>query len=90
MGGIKGLESVISDSLASPVREVHAAIQKAPVVNADETGWREANQRVVLWNANTPEMAIFQIAPKKDHATPKLCGLTTKIHPLTGTYGNLV
>ena len=69
LGGIKGLEGVISDSLASPVQEVHAAIQKAPVVNADDTGWREANQRAVLWNANTPEMAIFLVTPKKDHAS---------------------
>ena len=69
LGGIKGLEGLISESLASPVEEVQAANQKAPVVNADDTGWREANQRAVLWNANTPEMAIFQITPKKDHAS---------------------
>ena len=69
LGGIKELEGLISESLASPVEEVHAAIQKAPFVNADDTGWREANQRAVLWNANTPEMAIFQITPKKDHAS---------------------
>ena len=69
LGGINGLEGLISESLASPIEEVHAAIQKAPVVNADDTGWREANQRAVLWNANTPEMAIFQITPKKDNAS---------------------
>ena len=69
LGGLKGLEGVIGDSLASPFDEVHAAIQKAPVVNADDTGWREANQRAVLWNANTPELAIFMVTPKKDHAS---------------------
>lgn len=67
LGGIKGLESVISASLESPVKEVHAAVQRSPVINADDTGWKEANEKAVLWNANTPNLAIFQITPKKDH-----------------------
>jgi hypothetical protein len=67
LGGILGLERVISDSLASPVKEVHAAVQRAPVVNADDTGWKEGRSKAVLWNANTPDLAIFQITPKKDH-----------------------
>ena len=67
LGGIKALEGVVSESLESPVKEAHSALQQAPVVNADDTGWEEENEKAVLWNANTPDLAIFKITEKKDH-----------------------
>ena len=71
LGGIKALESLISTSLAVPVEEVHSAIKQSPVVNADDTGWKEANEKAVLWNVNTPDLAFFQITKKKDHGSAR-------------------
>ena len=71
LGSIKALEGLISESLSGPVQEIHAALQQAPVVNADDTGWKEANVNAVLWNANTPDIAIFRITRKKDHESAR-------------------
>lgn len=71
LGALKGLENQISESLAGPVAEAHAAAQQAPVLNVDDTGWKEANEKAVLWTGNTPDLAIFQITKKKDHETAK-------------------
>lgn len=71
LGGIKAVENLLSQSLVAPVEEVHSAIQQAPVVNADDTGWKEGNKKAVLWNANTPDLAIFRITKKKDHESAR-------------------
>lgn len=71
LGSISSLEESISESLAASVEEVHEAIKRAPVVNADDTSWREDHRNAVLWNANTPELAFFMITPKKDHGSAR-------------------
>src|SRR5262249_61974482 len=43
------------------VEEAQAAVQEAAVVNVDETGWREAQQRAWLWAAVTATLTVVRI-----------------------------
>jgi transposase len=59
LGSIANLEQATREALAAPVEEVAQAIQKEPVVHADETGWFEHSKRAWLWVAVTAQMAFF-------------------------------
>lgn len=61
LGSISMLEQVSSEAIAAPVEEVAQAIQKQPVVHADETGWYEHSKRAWLWVAVTGSIAVFLI-----------------------------
>lgn len=47
--------------LAPVVGEVQTAVQQAAVVNVDETGWRQVQQRAWLWTVVTPALTVFLI-----------------------------
>src|SRR5438067_1855258 len=53
LGAVVRQEQAQSAVLAPIVEEARAAIQQADVVNMDETGWREDQQRAWLWTAVT-------------------------------------
>jgi transposase len=61
LGSIAHLEQATSEAIAAPVAEVAQAIQKQPVVQADETGWYERSKRAWLWGAIASTMALFLI-----------------------------
>lgn len=61
VGTIAACEQTASAALAAPVAAAQAAVQQAPVVHADETGWREARQRAWLWVAVTTLVTVFVI-----------------------------
>jgi len=61
LGSVANLEQATSEALAAPVAEVAQAIQKQPVVHADETGWYERSKRAWLWGAIGSTMALFLI-----------------------------
>lgn len=61
VGTITACEQTASAALAAPVAAAHAAVQQAPVVHADETGWREGRQRAWLWVAVTTRATVFLI-----------------------------
>jgi transposase len=61
LGSVANLEQATSEALAAPVAEVAQAIQKQPVVHADETGWYERSKRAWLWGAIASTMALFLI-----------------------------
>ncbi len=54
-------EQAQSAALAPIVAEARAAVQQAAVVNMDETGWRQEQQRAWLWTAVTAELTVFRI-----------------------------
>lgn len=62
LGAVSNMERETSAALAEPVEEARAYVREQPVVNADETGWREFNLKAWLWVAVTPLVAVFQIA----------------------------
>ena len=49
LGAVVRQERAQSAALAPIVEEARAAVQQAGVVNMDETGWRQAQQRAGLW-----------------------------------------
>jgi transposase len=61
LGSVKALEQRTSEAIDEPVEEVRAYLQTQPVVNVDETGWREANQKAWLWVGATPQATAFFI-----------------------------
>src|SRR3954469_22314199 len=61
LGAVVRQEQAQSAALAPVVEEARAAVQQAAVVNMDETGWREAQQRAWLWTVVTAELTVFLI-----------------------------
>ncbi len=62
VGSVDALCQATSAALAAPVAEAVATLPQAPVVNADETPWKEGTARPWLWVAVTTLVTVFQIA----------------------------
>jgi hypothetical protein len=61
LGAVVRQEQAQSAALAPVVEEAQAAVQQAAVVNMDETGWRQEQQRAWLWTAVTTMLTVFRI-----------------------------
>jgi transposase len=61
LGAVVRQEQTQSAALAPVVAEAQAVVHEAAVVNVDETGWREAQQRAWLWTAVTATLTVFRI-----------------------------
>jgi transposase len=61
VGSVSRLEQQVSAALAAPVEEACAYVQQQPVVNIDETGWREARDKAWLWTVVSDQVTIFAI-----------------------------
>src|SRR4051794_28568614 len=61
LGAVVRQEQAQSAALAPIVEEARAAVQQAAVVNMDETGSRQEQQRAWLWTVVTPEVTVFRI-----------------------------
>ncbi len=68
LGSVVALEQQVSAAVAAPVAEAVAYVQQQPVVNADETGWREGTQRRWLWTAVTPLVSVFLVLATRGKA----------------------
>jgi transposase len=53
LGTIATLEQATPQAVAEAVAEARASVQTQPAASADETGWREGQQRAWLWTAVT-------------------------------------
>jgi transposase len=60
LGAVVRQEQAQSAALAPVIEEAQAAVQQADVVNMDETGWRQEQQRAWLWTVVTPALTVFQ------------------------------
>jgi len=65
VGSVTACEQSISESVAAPVAEAHAFVQKQAIVHADETGWRERRTRAWLWVAATSLVTVFLICRQR-------------------------
>lgn len=62
LGSVHALEQATSAALEQPYREALEAVREAPVINADETGWRKGNKlKGWLWVATTPALSVFHV-----------------------------
>ena len=68
LGAVVRQEQAQSAALAPVVEEARAAVRQAPVVNVDETGWRQQRQRAWLWTAVTAELTVFVIERRRGGA----------------------
>jgi transposase len=71
VGSIGALEQAVSAALAAPVAEAERYVQRQPVRNADETGWREKTKRLWLWISVTPVVTIFRLLKTRGAAGAK-------------------
>ena len=62
LGSVPALEQRVSAALEEPVKEAQEYVREQPVVNADETGWRQSGQRHWLWLDTTPLVTVFMLA----------------------------
>jgi transposase len=68
LGAVVRQEQAQSAALAPVVEEAQAAVPQAPVVNMDETGWRQDKRRAWLWTVVTAELAVFWIDRRRSGA----------------------
>jgi transposase len=68
LGAVVRQEQAQSAALAPVVEEARTAVQQAAVVNMDETGWREAQQRAWLWTVVAGTLTVFSIARSRGGA----------------------
>jgi len=61
LGSVSALEQRTSNAISEPVEKAREYVQTQPMVNMDETGWREANRRAWLWVAATTLATVFLI-----------------------------
>ena len=61
LGTIAKLEQKMSAALEPAHQEALAAVQKAPVKHADETGWKKAGHKRWLWVVATTNVVFFLI-----------------------------
>src|SRR5688572_12633238 len=61
LGAVVRQEQVQSAALVPVVEEARAAVQQAAVVNIDETGWRQEQQRAWLWTVVSATLTVFRI-----------------------------
>ena len=61
-GMISKLEQQSADALEAPSNELAAAVHQAPVVNVDETSWRQERRKAWLWATVTAMTTVFTIA----------------------------
>jgi len=71
VGSIAALEQAVSQALAGPVVEAASYVQRQPVRNADETGWREQGKRVWLWISTTSLVTLFRVLTTRGAASAK-------------------
>jgi transposase len=73
VGAIQSALELASEAVAAAVAALQASLDHAPVVNLDETGWRDQSgfaqgKRCGLWVARSPAGTLFAIAPGRDVA----------------------
>ena len=71
LGAVCDAQQRVSESVAAPAAEAHDAVKTAPVVNADETSWREAKRKAWMWVAATAMLAVFLIRRRRNGEVAK-------------------
>lgn len=65
VGAVVGCQQIGGAALEPAHREVQAEVPKAPVKNADETGWKLGNVYACLWVVVTPTVTLFRIQAER-------------------------
>jgi transposase len=65
LGTVPALEQRTSTIIKEPVEAARQYVRNQPVVQVDETGWKEANKRAWLWVAATLLVTVYFIRPRR-------------------------
>ena len=65
LGSVAALWQRVGAALEAGFTEAQAALEQAPWVNADETGWRRGAAKRWLWGATTPQVSVFRVAQSR-------------------------
>jgi len=65
LGSVCKLHQEVSQSLASAHAKTRQALPEQPVLNIDETGWRNQGESRWLWGFTTPHIAFFHITASR-------------------------
>lgn len=68
LGGLAGLLRAVADRAAPALEALRERVRGSPVVNADETGWREDGANGYVWFFGTPEHRYFHYAASRGGA----------------------
>ena len=80
IGTISNIEHRVSLALRVPVGILHAMIQLAKVVYADETSWKEQARRFYIWGAATKFGAIYIVRKSRSaRVALELLGVELKV-----------
>jgi transposase len=71
LGSVAALTQRVSEALVEPVTEVGQYVQQQPVVNVDETSWRQKQAKGWLWLAATPLVTVFLLAATRSGQSAK-------------------
>jgi transposase len=74
LGSVSAVEQNVSAALSQPVEEAQTYVRQQPVVNADETSWRQGKQRRWLWIGTTPFVTVFLLATRGAEGAQRLLG----------------
>jgi transposase len=80
LGSIAASCALVSTALAPVDASILAAVQQQPVVNVDETSWREGRKRCWLWTMVSCQATSFRIqAGRTQAALRELLGSSTAV-----------
>jgi transposase len=65
LGSISATERSVSAAVAGPVQEARQYVQAQAVVHADETGWRQEQQRAWLWVMVSALVTVFVVQGRR-------------------------
>jgi transposase len=65
VGAVVNCQNQLSEALAGPVAEACDHVQQQSVKNADETGWRQHNERAWLWVALSGMVVTFMVHARR-------------------------
>lgn len=88
LGAVSKCEGRVAAALEAPYDEAHAAAQKAPWANVDETSWRENKAGAWLWVMATVLVTVFRVHKNRSkEAAQTLMGKDFAGVAITDRYG---
>ena len=66
LGGVVGLCQETAEALAEPYAEIAGRVRSEPVVNVDETSWRQAGKRPWIWTMVGKQATLFQVLTRRN------------------------
>jgi transposase len=74
LGAITGTLHTLAVRGTDQVDAIREAIRTSPVVNADETGWREDGQNGYVWQVSTPTNCYFERGRRTNEQIDRILG----------------